>query len=128
LQGSSVADFAVSVITVAELEHGVGAATESVEWQRRRRRQQLIVIPFDVIPFDVAAAESYGLLANLARGRWSRLPAAAAAAERHGLSLATRNAAYFRYLEWVLDVVEVPGHSPSYELTAAGDSRTDDRS
>ena len=58
--------------------------------------------------------QSYGLLANLARtaGRDPRLRRLdlliAATAERHGLSLATRNAAEFRYLERVLDVIEVP--------------------
>ena len=67
-----------------------------------------------IIPFDIAVAESYGLLTNLVRtaGRDPRLRRLdlliAATAERHGLSLATRNAADFRYLERVLDVVEVP--------------------
>jgi predicted nucleic acid-binding protein len=56
------------------------------------------------VPFDIAAAESYGLLANLARaaGRdprpWRPDLLIAATVERHGLSLATRNAADFRYL------------------------------
>ena len=112
---ASIADFVtVSVITVAELEYGIGAAADLVERQRRRRREQLVVDPFDIVPFDIAAAESYGLLASLARaaGRdprpWRPDLLIAATAERHGLSLATRNAADFRYLERVLDVVEVP--------------------
>ena len=68
-QGSCrFADFvAVSAITVAELEYGVGAAADPVERQRRRRREQLVVDTFDVIPFDITAAQSYGLLANLVR-------------------------------------------------------------
>ena len=103
-----------SAITVVELEYGVGAAADPVERQRRRRREQLVVDTFDVIPFDIAVAQSYGLLANLVRaaGRdprpWRLDLLIAATAERHGLSLATCNAADFRYLERVLDVVEVP--------------------
>ena len=97
---ASTANFvAVSAITVAELEYG--AAADTVERQRRRRREQLVADTFDVIPFDVAAAQSYGLLANLVRaaGRGPRLRRLdlliAATAERHGLSLATHNWARF---------------------------------
>ncbi len=54
-----IADFvAVSAITVAELEYGVGAAAGPVERQRRRRREQLVVDTFDVIAFDIAAVQS----------------------------------------------------------------------
>lgn len=104
---------AISAITVAELEYGIGAATDPVERQRRRRRLQVVLDAMDVIPFDSAAAESYGILANLVRAvgrdpRPRRLDLLiAATAERHGLSLATRNAADFRHLERVLDVVKV---------------------
>jgi len=82
-----------SAITVVELEYGVGAAADPVERQRRRRREQLVVDTFDVIPFDIAVAQSYGLLANLvwAAGRdprpWRLDLLIAATAERHGLSL-----------------------------------------
>ncbi len=104
---------AVSAITVAELEYGIGAATDAVERQRRRRRLQVVRGAVDVLPFDSAVAESYGVLANLVRAagrnpRPRRLDLLiAATAERHGLSLATRNAADFRHLDRILDVVEV---------------------
>jgi len=111
---STIADLvAVSVITTAELEYGIGAATDALERQRRRRRLRLVLDVFDVIPFDIAAAESYGALANLVRlaGRDPRPRRLglliAATAERHGLSLATRNAADFRHLRRVLHVIEV---------------------
>ena len=111
---ASIADVVtVSAITVAELEYGVGAASDPVERQRRRRRLQLVVDAIEVIPFDLATAVSYGLLANVIRAagrdpRPRRLDLLiAATAERNGLSLATRNAADFRHLERVLHVVEV---------------------
>ena len=111
---ASIADLvAVSAITAAELEYGIGAAADPVERQRRRRRLQLVVDTLAVIPFDSAVAESYGLLANLVRKagrdpRPRRLDLLiAATAERHGLSLATRNVTDFRHLESVLHVVGV---------------------
>lgn len=111
---SSVADLvAVSAISVAELEYGVGAAADPVERQRRRRRLQLVVDTLEVVPFDSAAAESYGVLANIVRlagrnPRPRRLDLLiAATAERHGLSVATRNARDFSHLESVLHVIEV---------------------
>lgn len=111
---ASIADVvAVSVISVAELEYGVGATDDLVERQRRRRRLSIIVEEIEVIPFDQAVAESYGLLANLVRAagrdpRPRRLDLLiGATAERHRLSLATRNAKDFLHLERVLDVIEV---------------------
>ncbi|WP_169338721.1 hypothetical protein [Pseudonocardia asaccharolytica] len=62
---------------------------------------------------DSTVAQSYGLLANILRSagrdpRPRRLDLLiAATAERHGLSLATRNAGDFRHLESVLHVVAV---------------------
>lgn len=110
----SVADLvAVSAITVAELEYGVGATADPVERARRRRRLQLVGDNFEIIPFDSATAESYGLLANVVR-RAGRDPRPrrldlliAAIAERHGLSVATRNIDDFRHLSGVLHVVPV---------------------
>jgi predicted nucleic acid-binding protein len=111
---ASIADVvAISAITVAEFEYGVDAAADPVERQRRRRRLQLVVDAIEVIPFDLATAVSYGLLANVIRSagrdpRPRRLDLLiAATAERNGLSIATRNAADFRHLERVLHVLEV---------------------
>lgn len=110
----SVADLvAVSAITVAELEYGIGVTADPVERARRRRRLQLVGDNFEIIPFDSATAESYGMLANVVR-RAGRDPRPrrldlliAATAERHGLSLATRNAEDFRHLDSVLHVVAI---------------------
>jgi Predicted nucleic acid-binding protein, contains PIN domain len=111
---ASIADVvAVSAITVAELEYGVGATADPLERQRRRRRLQAVADAVDVILFDLATAESYGVLANMIRTagrdpRPRRLDLLiAATADRHGLSLATRNPTDFRHLERVLDVIAV---------------------
>jgi len=86
---SSIADLVTaSAITMAELEYGIGAATDPAERQRRRRRLQLVADTFDVIPFDIAVAQSYGLLTNLVR-------------------TATRNPTDFRHLQNVLYIVDV---------------------
>jgi len=111
---AAVADaVSVSAITVAELHYGLGTAADPVEQHRRRERLRLVTDTYDVLPFDVEAAETYGLLANLVRGAGSdprprRLDLLiAATAVRHGVPLATRNAADFRHLDRVLSVVPV---------------------
>ena len=111
---ASIADF----VAVSDHRRGTGVRGRCRSRPRRattaQAAEQLVVDTFDVIPFDIAVAQSYGLLANLvwAAGRdprpWRLDLLIAATAERHGLSLATRNAAGFRYLKRVLDVVEVP--------------------
>jgi predicted nucleic acid-binding protein len=111
---ASIADLiAVSAISIAELEYGIGAASDAMERQRRRRRLEIINESLEVIPFDQATATSYGVLANIVReaGRDPRPRRhdllVAATAERRGLSLATRNANDFRHLDKVLHVIEV---------------------
>ena len=106
-------DVAVSAISVAELQYGVEASADAAERRRRRGRLQAIVETVEVIPFDERTAESYGMLADVVR-RAGRNPRPrrldlliAATAERHGLALATRNPDDFRYLEQVLDIIEV---------------------
>jgi predicted nucleic acid-binding protein len=116
---ASIADLvAVSAISVAELEYGVDATDDAVERQRRRRLLRVVRGTLEVIPFDDEVASSYGMLANLVREaqvdqvernpRPRRLDLLiAATAERHGLSLATRNPEDFKHLERVLDVIAV---------------------
>ena len=109
-------EVSVSAVTVGELHYGVGASTDPVEQLHRRQRLQLVLDTYDVLPFDADVAESYGLLANVVRqaGRNPRPRRMdlliAATAVRHGLALATRNAADLRHLERVLTVVEVREH------------------
>lgn len=103
----------VSAITVAELNYGVGASEDPIEQLHRKRRLQLVLDTYDVLPFDAEAAEFYGLLANLVR-RAGRNPRPrrmdlliAATAVRHGFSLATRNEADLRQLDRVLTVIDL---------------------
>ncbi|MGH4025736.1 MAG: type II toxin-antitoxin system VapC family toxin [Pseudonocardiaceae bacterium] len=110
----SLADLvSVSAVTVAELHYGVGASADPVEQLHRRRRLQLVLDTYDVLPFDTEVAESYGLLANVVRqaGRNPRPRRTdlliAATAVRHGLSLATRNAADLLHLKRVLTIIDV---------------------
>ncbi|MGH3973032.1 MAG: PIN domain-containing protein [Pseudonocardiaceae bacterium] len=103
----------VSAVTVGELHYGVGASVDPVEQLHRRQRLQLVLDSYDVIPFDAAVAEFYGLLANVVHlagrdPRPRRLDLMiAATAVRHGFFLATRNGADLRHLERVLTVIYV---------------------
>ncbi|MGH3822253.1 MAG: type II toxin-antitoxin system VapC family toxin [Pseudonocardiaceae bacterium] len=103
----------VSAVTVGELHYGVGASPDPIEQLHRRQRLRLVLDTYDVLPFDAAVAEFYGLLANVVRQsgrdpRPRRLDLMiAATAVRHGFSLATRNGADLRHLERVLAVIDV---------------------
>ncbi|WMY78624.1 PIN domain-containing protein [Citricoccus sp. I39-566] len=107
-------EVAVSAVTIAELQYGVTAATDLIEQMRRRRLVQMVLGQFEVLPFDVAAAEYYGVLATLVRDQGRRprprrldLQIAATAA-CHGLTLLTRNGGDFTGLESALTVIDLP--------------------
>jgi predicted nucleic acid-binding protein len=102
---------ALSAITVAELEYGADRSDDPLERQRRRQRLARLTSAFDVLPFDLAAAATYGTMAGLVRagGRNSRPRRLdlliAATAVRHEFGLLTRNPDDFRHLERALQVV-----------------------
>ena len=113
---AEVADeVALSAVTIGELQYGVTAAPDPLTQMYRRRRVQATLDRFDVLSFDVEAAEYYGVLAALVR-QHGRNPKPrrmdlqiAATAARHGLVLLTRNGRDFAGLESALDVVDLPG-------------------
>ncbi len=112
---AQVADeVAVSAVTIGELQYGVSAAADPLTQMSRRRRVQATLDRFEVLSFDVAAAEYFGALAALVRqhGRNPRprrmdLQIAATAA-CHGLMLLTRNGKDFAGLGSALEVVDLP--------------------
>lgn len=87
----------VSAITLAELSAGPHLASTPVEAARRQARLQQVEGAFESLPFDSAAARSFGQLvaATAERGRSHRRRVAdlliAATAHAHGLPLFTRN-------------------------------------
>ena len=107
-------EIAVSAITMAELAAGPHAATDSGERARRQDRLQRAEAAFDPLPFDAEAGRAYGRIyaAVVAAGRKARgaraldllIAATACAAE---LPLYTRNAADFRALHDLVEVVEL---------------------
>jgi predicted nucleic acid-binding protein len=106
-------EVAVSAVSIGELQYGVTAAPDPLTQIARRRRVQTILDRFEVLSFDIMAAEYYGALAALVRlgGRDPRprrmdLQIAATAA-CHGLSLLTRNGTDFTGLESALPVVDL---------------------
>src|SRR5579875_3876652 len=88
---------AICAITLAELTAGPHLATASDERARRQARLQQIEATFEPLPFDAAAARSYGqVVAAVAEtGRSPRRRIAdlliAATAHANGLALYTRN-------------------------------------
>lgn len=62
-----VDEVVVSAVTIGELPYGVTAAADPLTEMFRRRRVQATLDHFEVLAFDVAAAEYYGTLAALVR-------------------------------------------------------------
>lgn len=106
-------EVAISAVTAAELAAGPLLAGTAIEAAKRQTRLQEVEARFEPIPFDAAAARSYGLVASavLGRGRHPRARFAdlliAATAHAHRLGLYTRNAADFDGLGELVRVVGV---------------------
>jgi predicted nucleic acid-binding protein len=106
-------DLAISSITLAEMHFGVLVAKESAARAERLRRLLFLQRTFDALPIDDAVAASYGQIAAAVvdAGRQPRARSMdlliAATAHAHSALLYTRNAADFRGLENLLEVVEV---------------------
>jgi len=104
---------AVSAITMAELAAGPHLAREPLEKARRQARLQQVESVLDSLPFDAAAARSYGQLvaAVAAAGRSHRSRLAdlqiAAVAHANSLSLYTRNPHDFLGLEALITIVAI---------------------
>lgn len=104
---------AICAITLAELTAGPHLSPTGAEAARRQVRIQQLEATFEAIPFDVAAARSYGqvVAAVVEPGRSHRLRLAdlliAATAHAHGLALYTRNPDDFTGLGGLIEVVAV---------------------
>lgn len=106
-------EMAISAITAAELAAGPLLAANAVEAAKRQARLQEIESILEPIPFDAAAARSYGLVvgAVVREGRMPRSRFAdlliAATAHAGRLDLYTRNGADFSGLEGLVRVVNI---------------------
>jgi predicted nucleic acid-binding protein len=106
-------EVALSSITLAELAAGPHLANEPAERARRQATLQQAEALFEPLPFDRAAARSYGLVVSAvaAAGRSHRRRVAdlliASVAVANGLPLYTRNPSDFEGLETLLTVTPV---------------------
>ena len=105
---------AVSALTFAELSAGPHATDDAAERARRQDRLQRAEAAFDPLPFDLAAARSYGRVyaAVVAQGRKARGARAvdlmiAAVALANELPLCTRNPVDLRGLDDLVEVLTV---------------------
>jgi len=104
---------AVSAITLAELAAGPHLAADGAESARRQARLQQVEATFEPLPFDVAAARSYGqIVAAVAEtGRSHRRRVAdmliAATAHANQLTLYTRNPDDFASLGTLVEIIAV---------------------
>lgn len=103
----------ITAITLAELSVGPLVAATDAERSARQAHVQQAEADFDPLPFDAAAARSFGQVAASLRGA-SRKPAArsydamiAAIAIANGLPVHTCNPADFTGIDG-LQVIEVP--------------------
>ena len=106
-------EIAVSAITLAELAAGPILASTVTEQSLRQARLQQTEATFEPIPFDAAAARSFGQIiaavANTGRTHRSRMAdlLIAAIAHANGLELYTRNPGDFVGLEELIHVIAV---------------------
>jgi hypothetical protein len=106
-------EMAISVITSAELAAGPHLAADPVEAAKRQARLQEVESALEPIPFDAAAARSYGLVvaAVVREGRKPRSRFAdlliAATAHAGRLDLYTRNGEDFAGLEGLVRVLNI---------------------
>lgn len=106
-------ELAISTVTLAELHFGVLVAKERPVRAERLRRLLVLQRSFDALPLDEAVAASYGQIAAAVvdAGRQPRARSMdlliAATAHAHSAKLYTRNAADFRGLEELVEVVAV---------------------
>lgn len=104
---------AVSTITLAELAAGPHLAATATEAARRQARLQQVEASFEPLPFDVAAARSYGqvvaAVAETGRSHRRRLADLLIAATAHAnqLALYTRNPDDFTGLTALLQIIAV---------------------
>jgi len=106
-------ELAISAGTLAELHFGVLVTDSATVRAERLRRLSILQQRFDALPIDEAVATSYGRLAAevAAAGRRPRARAMglliAATAHAHGARLYTRNAAYLKGVDELVEVVAV---------------------
>jgi predicted nucleic acid-binding protein len=106
-------EMAISAITVAELAAGPHLATSPLETAKRQARLQEVESVLEPIPFDAAAARSYGLVvaAVVREGRKPRSRFAdlliAATAHASRLDLYTRNGDDFTGLQGLVRVIPI---------------------
>ena len=106
-------EIAVSAITLAELAAGPILASTVTEQSIRQARLQQTEATFEPIPFDAAAARSFGQIvaavASTGRSHRSRMTnlLIAAIAHANGFELYTRNPGDFVGLEELIHVITV---------------------
>jgi predicted nucleic acid-binding protein len=104
---------AITAVTLAELAAGPHATVDGIQRSIRQERLQWAEATFDALPFDIAAARSYGRVYALVRaarrrprGRFADLMIASIAAANR-LPLYTRNPTDFAGLDSMITVIAV---------------------
>ncbi|EAP98207.1 hypothetical protein JNB_14623 [Janibacter sp. HTCC2649] len=108
---SLATEVVVSTISLAELAHGLHVP-DAVESAARQLRYQRILDVFEPLPYSVAAARTYGALADVVRSagrsprqrRFDLLLASVAVSQ--GVAILTRNPRDFSGLHHTLQVVD----------------------
>lgn len=105
---------AISALSVAELARGRNVAASDLEKERRRRHLELVEASLDALPFELACAQAFGLVAaaierigRRSRGARSIDLMIAATALAHRLPLYTINMRDLRGFEGLIEIVDV---------------------